>query len=95
VHLLADDELIYLQDRITVTVLVVPPAFTTDIALAEAGAEVTGTVTDASGAPLPGVKICAKEGLGYGFGADVFGFAMFCMLISPAWIKKIAYRVFR
>ena len=39
-----------------------------EIALAEAGAEVTGTVTDASGAPLPGVKICAKEGLGYGFG---------------------------
>ena len=36
-----------------------------------------------------------NKGLGYGFGADVYGFAMFCMLVSPAWIKKIAYRVFR
>lgn len=33
--------------------------------------------------------------LGYGFGATLFGYAMFCMLVSPAWVKKIAYRVFR
>lgn len=33
--------------------------------------------------------------LGYGFGATLFGYAMFCMLISPAWVKKIAYRIFR
>ena len=33
--------------------------------------------------------------LGYGFGATVFGYMMFCMLVSPAWVKKIAYNVFR
>lgn len=33
--------------------------------------------------------------LGYGLGASLFGYAMFCMLVSPAWVKKIAYRVFR
>lgn len=33
--------------------------------------------------------------LGYGFGATVFGYMMFIMLISPAWVKKIAYKVFR
>lgn len=36
-----------------------------------------------------------NKGLGYGFGADVYGFAMFCMLVSPVWVKKIAYRVLR
>lgn len=40
-------------------------------------------------------RLMINKGLGYGFGADVYGFAMFCMLVSPAWIKKIAYRVFR
>lgn len=40
-------------------------------------------------------RLMINKGLGYGFGADVYGFAMFCMLISPAWIKKIAYRIFR
>ncbi len=40
-------------------------------------------------------RLMINRGLGYGIGADVYGFAMFCMLISPAWIKKIAYRVFR
>lgn len=33
--------------------------------------------------------------LGYGFGATVFAYMMFVMLVSPAWVKKIAYRVFR
>lgn len=33
--------------------------------------------------------------LGYGLGATMFGYAMFCMLISPVWLKKIAYRIFR
>lgn len=33
--------------------------------------------------------------LGYGFGATLFGYAMFCMLVSPVWVKKIAYRIFR
>ena len=33
--------------------------------------------------------------LGYGFSATIYGYAMFCMLVSPAWIKKIAYKIFR
>lgn len=33
--------------------------------------------------------------LGYGLGATIFGYMMFVMLVSPAWIKKIAYRIFR
>lgn len=40
-------------------------------------------------------RLMINKGLDYGFGADVYGFAMFCMLVSPAWVKKIAYRVFR
>lgn len=33
--------------------------------------------------------------LGYGLGATIYGYMMFVMLISPAWVKKIAYKVFR
>lgn len=33
--------------------------------------------------------------LGYGFGATVFGYMMFILLVSPTWVKKIAYKVFR
>lgn len=33
--------------------------------------------------------------LGYGIGATVFGYMMFCMLVSPPWVKKIAYKLFR
>jgi glycosyltransferase involved in cell wall biosynthesis len=40
-------------------------------------------------------RIMINRDLGYGRKADVYGFAMFCLLISPAWIKKIAYRLFR
>lgn len=40
-------------------------------------------------------RLIINKGLGYGLGADVYGFAMFCMLVSPAWIKKIAYRALR
>lgn len=39
-------------------------------------------------------KIINKT-LGYGFEATVFGYMMFCMLVSPPWVKKIAYKVFR
>lgn len=39
-------------------------------------------------------KIINKS-LGYGLDATVFGYMMFIMLISPAWVKKILYRVFR
>ncbi len=40
-------------------------------------------------------RLMINKGLGYGFMADVYGFAMFFMLVSPVWIKKIAYKVFR
>lgn len=39
-------------------------------------------------------KIINKT-LGYGLGATVFGYMMFCMLVSPPWVKKIAYKLFR
>lgn len=40
-------------------------------------------------------RLKINRDLKYGLGADVYGFAMFCMLVSPAWIKKIAYKIFR
>lgn len=40
-------------------------------------------------------RLMINKGLGYGSEADIYGFAMFCMLVSPTWIKKIAYKVFR
>jgi hypothetical protein len=42
--------------------------------------------------------IVAVTGLffyGYGFMATIFGYAMFCLLVSPIWVKKLAYRIFR
>lgn len=40
-------------------------------------------------------RFTINRGLGYGPGAYVFGVAMFCLLVSPAWLKRIAYRAFR
>lgn len=40
-------------------------------------------------------RLMINRGLHYGIGADVFGLLMFCLLVSPAWLKKIAYKVFR
>lgn len=40
-------------------------------------------------------RLMINKGLEYGFKADVYGFAMFCMLVSPVWVKKFAYKVFR
>ncbi len=40
-------------------------------------------------------RLMINRGLHYGWKADIYGFAMFCLLISPAWIKKIAYKVLR
>ena len=40
-------------------------------------------------------RLTINKGLGYGWKADVYGFAMFCLLVSPVWVKKIAYRVLR
>ncbi len=40
-------------------------------------------------------RLMINRGLGYGRKADIYGFAMFLLLISPVWIKKIAYKVLR
>ena len=40
-------------------------------------------------------RLMINKDLGYGWKANVYGVAMFCMLISPAWTKKIAYKLFR
>lgn len=40
-------------------------------------------------------KLMINKGLGYGPMANIYGFAMFCMLVSPVWVKRIAYKVFR
>ena len=40
-------------------------------------------------------RLMINKGLGYGWKADVYGFAMFCLLVSPVWVKKFAYKVFR
>lgn len=40
-------------------------------------------------------RLMINRDLGYGYSADVYGFAMFCVLVSPSWVKKIVYRVFR
>lgn len=40
-------------------------------------------------------RLMINRSLGYGLKADVYGAAMFCMLISPVWVKKIAYNLFR
>ena len=36
-----------------------------------------------------------NKGLDYGLKATLFGYAYYVMAISPGWVKKIAYRVFR
>lgn len=40
-------------------------------------------------------RLIINRTLGYGFYADIFGFMMFVLLISPPLLKKIAYRIFR
>lgn len=40
-------------------------------------------------------RLMINRGLGYGRMADIYGFAMFCMLVSPVWVKKMAYKVLR
>lgn len=36
-----------------------------------------------------------NRGLGYGIKATLFGYAYYVMAISPGWVKKFAYKVFR
>lgn len=40
-------------------------------------------------------RLMINKGLGYGLMADLCGLAMFCLLISPVWMKKIAYKILR
>ena len=40
-------------------------------------------------------RLMINRGLGYGWKADVYGLAMFCILVSPSCVKKIAYKYFR
>lgn len=40
-------------------------------------------------------RLLINRTLGYGISADIFGFMMFTLLVSPAWIRKIAYKLFR
>ncbi|MDE6019659.1 MAG: glycosyltransferase [Ruminococcus sp.] len=40
-------------------------------------------------------RLMINKTLGYGRSADIFGYLMFGLLVSPTWLKKIAYRIFR
>ena len=40
-------------------------------------------------------RLQINKDLKYGRKADLFGYAMFLLLISPPFVKKVAYRVFR
>lgn len=40
-------------------------------------------------------RLIINKTLGYGFGSDIFGFAMFALQLSPTVIRKIAYKIFR
>ncbi len=40
-------------------------------------------------------RLMINKTLGYGISADIFGYMMFGLLVSPPWLKKIAYRLFR
>lgn len=40
-------------------------------------------------------RIMINKELGYGLNAKTFGYLMFILLVSPTWIKKVAYRIFR
>lgn len=40
-------------------------------------------------------RLMINRNLHYGVAANIFAYAMFVLLVSPAWLKKIAYRLFR
>lgn len=40
-------------------------------------------------------RLTINRELGYSINARLFAYAMFGMLVSPAWVKKIAYQIFR
>ncbi len=40
-------------------------------------------------------RLLINRTLNYGLSADVFGFAMFVLQLSPTWMRKVAYKIFR
>ena len=38
-------------------------------------------------------RLKMNKALGYDISANLFAFAMFCMTISPSWVKKILYKI--
>lgn len=40
-------------------------------------------------------RLIINKELGYGIDARIFAYAMFVMLVSPVWLKRIAYKLFR
>lgn len=40
-------------------------------------------------------RLIINRGLGYSWTADIYGLSMFCLLVSPFWVKKIAYKLLR
>lgn len=40
-------------------------------------------------------RLMINKGLNYGFCANLFAYAMFIMLVSPSFVKKLAYKIFR
>ena len=38
-------------------------------------------------------RLKMNKALGFDYTANLFAFGMFCMTISPAWVKKILYRI--
>lgn len=40
-------------------------------------------------------RLLINRTLNYGITADIFGLAMFLLQLSPTWIRKVAYKIFR
>ena len=38
-------------------------------------------------------QIINHKELGYDISANIFAFCMFCMTMSPTWVKKVLYRI--
>lgn len=40
-----------------------------------------------------GDRLMMNKALGYDFSANLFALGMFCMTVSPSWVKKILYKI--
>lgn len=38
-------------------------------------------------------RLKMNKALGYDFSANIFAFGMFCMTVSPSWVKKFLYKI--